>query len=113
MRSLTEYRALLEPMKGGTVPAEFALEIIHTAEAEIEVARGELSIAQAMERSGRSRSYFDRRVPEWARTGDARQVGRVWLIRAAVVPGSDYGGAPVDATPEDIVAELERLDRAS
>src|SRR5690606_23474767 len=113
MRSLTEYRAQLEPMEGGTVPVALALEIIHAAEAELEEARGELSIAQAMERSGRSRSYFERRLEGWAKTGDARRVGRVWLMRAAVVPGRDTADADMDASPEDIVASLDRLDRAS
>lgn len=111
MRSLTDYRRMLEEIRGGTIPADLGLEIIATAEAAIESAQGELTIAQAMERSGRSRSYFERRVQHWAAQGRARRLGRVWLVSATVVPGREFDGSDPSASPEDIVAELDRLDR--
>lgn len=91
-RSLPEYRAMLETMKGGTVPAELALEIVQAAEDEVRLAHGELTIAQAMERSGKSRSYFERRVQRWAESGMARKPGREWLIRVAVIPSREVQG---------------------
>lgn len=113
MRSLTEYRAMLEQLKGGTIPADLALEIVHAAEEAIEAARGELTLAQAMERSGKSRSYFERRVEDWSKQGMARKLGRTWLVRMAVVSSREQLQGGFDpATPDDeILAALERMDR--
>lgn len=86
VRSLPEYRSMLEPLGQGTVPAALALEIIAAAEAEIEQAQGEFTIAQAVERSGRSRSWFERRLARWAAIGLARKPGVEWLVKAAAIP---------------------------
>lgn len=109
MSRLDEYRDTLERVRGGTVPTGLALEILDVAEAELEHAHGEYTLAQAMEMSGRSRSYFERRLPRLAREGLARKPGREWLIRRAAIPGkpeaSDEGFDP-DMPVEDIVSGL-------
>ncbi|HET7321677.1 MAG TPA: hypothetical protein VFI96_04210 [Longimicrobiaceae bacterium] len=92
MRSLPEFRQMLERLKGGTIPAELGLEIIAAAEEEIEQAVGEFTLAQAMERSGKSRSYFQRRLSTWAAQGLARRPGREWLLKAAVIPRREVHG---------------------
>lgn len=86
VRSLPEYRKLLEDVREGTIPAYLALEILAAAEAEIERAQGEFTIAQAVERSGRSRSWFERRLARWAEQGLARKPGVEWLVKAAAIP---------------------------
>jgi hypothetical protein len=82
--SLQQYREKLKGVE--TIRAELALEIIDAAEAEIEQAHGEYSLAQAVGLSGRSRSWFERRLPQWNKQGLARKVGRVWLIKRAAIP---------------------------
>lgn len=86
MRSLTEYRALLERLRGGTVPVDTALDIIEAAEREIQLAGGEVTLRQAMLRTGRSRSWFEARLPGWQEMGLARKPGRDWLIKEAALP---------------------------
>lgn len=109
MRSLDDYRAMLERIDGGTIPAALGLEIIHTAEAELQEARGEFTVAQAMEKSGRSRSYFERRLSKWAQDGLARKPGRDWLLKAAAIPGRDtHGGFDESLSPSEVAAALWR-----
>lgn len=112
MRSLTEYRAMYEDMAGCTVPVERILEVIAAAEAEVEDARGEFTLAQAMEKSGRSRSYFERRVRQWAAEGLARKPGREWLLKGSVIPPRIvHGGFDPSLSAEELVDELDRIDR--
>lgn len=87
-RSLAEYRKLLEEMEGGLVPARFALDIVLAAEAELQSGAGECTVRQAMRDSGRSRSWFERRLPAWAAQGLARKDGGIWLLKRAAVPDS-------------------------
>lgn len=114
MRSLTEYKAMLESLKGGTVPAELALEMLAVAEEEIEQALGEYTLTQAMEKSGKSRGYFERRLEKWAAQGLARKPGREWLLKAAVVPSRVvHGGFDPALSDADILAELARMDQVA
>jgi len=86
IENLSEARAIMERLEGGTVPVATVLEIIQLAEDELSQARGEFTLTQAMEMSGRSRAWFERRLPEWVQKGMARRPGRDWLIKGAVIP---------------------------
>lgn len=109
-KTLEAYRDTLERIGTGTVSVDFAREILDVAESELEEAHGEYTLAQAIQMSGRSRSYFDRRLERWAADGLARKPGREWLIRRAVIPAppavTEEGFDP--STPEDEI--LRRLD---
>ncbi len=114
MRSLSEYRDMLESIDGGTVPVAFAAEILDAAESEIHSAHGEYTLLQAMERSGRSRSYFERRIASLAARGLARKPGREWLLRAAAIPSREvHGGFDPSLSPNELADALDLLDRAS
>ena len=113
MRSLQEYRDTLDKIGAGTVSADFAREILDAAEAELEEARGEFTLAQAMEKSGRSRSYFERRMPDLAARGLARKPGREWLLKAAAIPAREvHGGFDPALSVNELVDALDDLDRA-
>lgn len=84
--SLEEYRRSLELVQGGTIPVALALEIIDQAEEEIETRAVALTLQEAMDVSGRSRSFFERRLAGWLRDGTARKRGGRWFIDRAVVP---------------------------
>jgi len=114
MRSLDDYRAMLESMKGGTIPAELGLEIIAQARAEIEEAGGEFTLAQAIERSGRSRSYFERRARQWAAQGFARKPGREWLIKGVVIPSRVvHGGFDPSLSADEVVDAIWKSTRVA
>ena len=110
METLDEYRETLERIgPQGTVSAAFAREIVDVAEAELEEAHGEYTIAQAMEMSGRSRAYFTRRLDRLEREGLARKPGREWLIRRAAIPerlaNEDDGDGFEPGTPASEIAD--------
>lgn len=112
MNSLQQYREKLEGVE--TIRAELALEIIDVAEAEIEQAHGEYSMAQAVGLSGRSRSWFERRLAAWNRQGLARRVGRVWLIKRGAIPMRQRAAKGFDPTLEidaivDALADEDRV----
>ena len=118
MGLLDEYRDRLAGVE--TVRTDLVMEIIDAAEAEIAEAHGEYTIAQAMERSGRSRSWFERRLEKWARNGLARKPGRDWLIKAAAVPGRPRAASaePAEgfdpaASDDEILRRLAAEDRQS
>lgn len=86
-RSLTKYRESLEAIRGGTIPVDFALEIIEAWEADVQLAAGEYTITRAMEISGKSRGWFARRLEDWAKRGLARRLDNgTWLVSEAAVP---------------------------
>lgn len=82
--SLEEYRRRLAGVE--TVRRELVEEILDVAEAELDSAHGEFTISQAVAMSGRSRSWFERRLERWEERGLARKPGRDWLLKAAVIP---------------------------
>lgn len=97
MRSLVEYRETLERIGDGTVSTDFAREIIDAAVAEIRAAHGEYTITQAVEMSGRSRSWFERRLNDFRMYGLARQLPNgMWLLKAAALPGREHEGSGFD-----------------
>lgn len=104
-RSLQEYRDRLNGV--ATVSVELVREIIDVAEAEIETAHGEFSLSQAVGISGRSRSWFERRLPTWQIQGLARKVGRVWLLKRAIIPSrrQTARGAFDPSTPNDSIID--------
>ena len=106
--SISEYRTLLERVDGGTVPARLALEIVDAAEKELDAAHGEYTVSQAMHMSGRSRSWFERRLPEWRKQKLARRVGRVWLLKRGAIPIKRAGdeGFDVSLSPEEVARRL-------
>lgn len=92
MTTLERYEATLTQVgEQGTVSVAFAREILAAAREEIEQRAGEFSVTQAVEISGRSRSWFERRLPEWQETGLARKVGALWLLKAAAIPARTEG----------------------
>jgi len=105
--SLAEFRRSLEMVDGGTIPVSLALEIIDQAEEEIETREIALTMQEAMERSGRSRAYFERRLARWLKDGHARKRGGRWFIAAEVVPYRS--GKPGDgfdpSTPTEQIAD--------
>lgn len=105
--SLSDYRDRLEVMDGGLVPVSLALDIIDQAEEEMESRLWALTIPEAMEVSGRSRSYFERRLAGWVKAGTARKRGGRWFLNREVVPSrggrSREGFDP--ATPTDVLAD--------
>ena len=105
MCPLTRLKALLghlEFARGHTVPADAVIEAIAPVIEEMEDATGGLpgewlSLSRAMERSGRSATWFREpldtlggksRLKAWEASGLARQEGRAWFISAQVVPSS-------------------------
>lgn len=110
MRSLTEYREMLERLEGGTVPVAFAQEILQAAEDQLQQAQGEHTITRAMELSGKSRGWFMRRLDAWAAQGLARRVeGGPWLVKDAVVPRRRplaSGGVDPSLSDEEIYRQL-------
>lgn len=110
MRSLTEYREMLDRIKGGTIPATLALEIVEAWEQDVEQAQGEYTITQAMEVSGRSRGWFHRRVESWAQQRLARKLpSGQWLVRTAAVPRRRVlprGGIDPSLSPRDAARRL-------
>lgn len=96
MTSLTEYRQTLERIRAGTVSIEFAREILDAAEAEIQERSGEFTITQGVELSGRSRSWFERRLPLLVQQGLARKVGTAWLLKGAAIPARRAEGDEFD-----------------
>lgn len=111
--TLARYRETLEQVRGGTVPAELALEILDAAEQEIAHAHGEYTLAQAMAMSGRSRSWFERRLPDFEARGLARRAGRVWLLKRAAIPERatfDRDGFDPGVSDEDILRQLRQRD---
>ncbi len=107
LKTLAEYRELLEEMRGGTVAVDYVLdEIIAAAEREIARSGVELTLSQAMSLSGRSRSYFEARLAKWQEQGLARKPGRDWLISRVVVPVRRQPGGEglldPDMSPEEI-----------
>lgn len=117
MLSLDDYKRRLQGIEGGTIPVSLALEIVAAAEREVETRAGELTISQAVERSGRSRSWFERRLEGWKVTGLARQMeSGVWLLKAAALPDRPHShpdGYDTALSDEDILAELRADDRAA
>lgn len=114
--TLARYRETLEQVRGGTVPAELALEILDAAEQEIAHAHGEYTLAQAMAMSGRSRSWFERRLPDFEARGLARRAGRVWLLKRAAIPERatfDRDGFDPGVSDEDILRRLRERDQAA
>lgn len=113
---LTRYRETLEQVRGGTVPAELALEILDAAEQEIAHAHGEYTLSQAMAMSGRSRSWFERRLPDLEARGLARRVGRFWLLKRAAIPErATYSrdGFDPGVSDEDILRQLREREQAA
>lgn len=112
MRSLTEYRAWLEEIDGGTVPVAKVLEIVATAEAEIAAARQEYTVSRAAEVSGKSRSWIVRRLKVWQATGLARQMDDgTWLVKDAALPARvklARGGFDPALGPKEIARRLLR-----
>lgn len=97
MKTLTEYEQTLEKIGSGAVSIEFAREILEAAKAELAEAGGEFTITQAVELSGRSRSWFERRLPELAAAGTARQLpGGLWLLKRAAIPSRWKEGDGLD-----------------
>lgn len=110
---LSRYRETLERIRGGTVPAELALEILDAAEAELAHAHGEYTLTQAMAMSGRSRSWFERRLPDLEAQGLARRAGRIWLLKRAAIPERETfarGGFDPAASDEEILRRLREHD---
>lgn len=105
LRSLQEYREDLARIDGGTVPVAYAREILEAADAALREAEGEYTLAQAMERSGKSRSYFERRVRRWTAEGLARKPGREWLLKAAAIPPRVVHGGFDPSLSADEVAD--------
>lgn len=105
--SLADYRDRLEVMDGGLVPVSLALDIIDRAEEEIETRSLAITIPEAMDLSGRSRSYFERRLAGWVLAGSARKRGGRWFLNREVV------AAPVGrrkegfdpSTPTELIAD--------
>jgi hypothetical protein len=86
--TLDDYRKTLEQIGGGTVSVEFVRAVLEAADAEIEARSGEFTVTQAVEISGRSRSWFERRLRGMERDGLARQLAPhgVWLLKGAAIP---------------------------
>ena len=85
MTDLHTYRTALEAMPSGSlIPVEYAREVVQCAIRE--ATAGELTMQQAIEASGRSRSWIAKRVRGWAAQGLARQVGNAWIISPAALP---------------------------
>jgi integrase len=112
MGFLDEYRERLEGVE--TVRAELVIEILDVAEAELKEAHGEYTIAQAVERTGKSRSWFERRLETWAANGLARKPGRDWLIKAAALPNRrrpPWEGFDPAQSDDEILRQLAADDR--
>lgn len=105
MRSLTEYRETLERIGSGTVSVEFAREMLDAAEREVAKTVGEYTITQAVEMSGRSRSWFERHVERFAAEGLARKLGNVWLVKGAAIPRRGETDAFDPAMDVDSIAD--------
>lgn len=110
MKDLREYRETAEKLRGGTVPAEFLLEVIGAAEAQIRAAQGEYTISRAVEISRRSRGYFKRRLSTLACQGLARQLSDgTWLVQDAAVPrptAIPRGGFDPSLDPDEIARRI-------
>lgn len=112
MRSLTEYRETLERIGDGTVSVEFARGILDAAERELVQTGGELTITQAVEMSGRSRSWFERHANQLAAEGLARKLSNgMWLVKVAAArrasdPGAFDPGLDADSIAERLVSGL-------
>jgi len=109
MTRLDEYREKVEAIAPGTVSTDFALEILDAAVEEVEAAESEVTLPLAMERSGRSRSYFERRLPRWAAEGLAVKRGRDWFIKVSAVPprrADHREGYDPALPPEEIAHQL-------
>lgn len=116
MLPLDEYKKRLQAIEGGTIPVSLALEIVAAAEHEVETRAGEFTISQAVERSGKSRSWFERRLEGWREEALARQVAGVWFLKAAVIPTrahSDPDGYDPSLSDDTILAELRADDQAA
>lgn len=116
MTPLADYRETLERVRGGTVPATLALEILDVAEREIERVHGEHTLTDAMAMSGRSRSWFERRLPEWERQGLARRAGRIWLVKHGVIPHRELevaAGFDPATSDDEILRRLRASDEAA
>ncbi len=87
MRSLGEYRETLEKIgHQGAVSVAYALEIVRAAEAALEGQSLEHTLARAIALSGRSRSWWESRLPHLKAKKLARKEGAIWLIRDAAIP---------------------------
>ena len=109
-KPLAQFKAQLQGLEGGTVPVSYVLEMLETAEHEIEARKYAVTIPEAILKSGRSRSYFERRLKAWVEEDRAQKRGRQWFLDAEVVPqrkrrGSQDEGFDPDADP----AEAARL----
>jgi hypothetical protein len=106
--TLDDYRTRLDGV--ATVDVALVHEILDLAETEIEQAQGEYTLAQAVALSGRSRSYFERRLGVWAEQRVARKAGTVWLIRRAAIPDARPGLGPYspDQAADQIADDLLR-----
>lgn len=119
VRSLEHYRnqiAALAEAGAGSVSLGFAEELYQAAVAELEQAHGEFTIAQAVEKSGRSRSWFERRLAGWAEEGLARKPGTEWLLKAATIPprlSADPHGFDPGLSDDAILARLAEDDKAA
>lgn len=110
MRSLDEYRQTLEKIGEGTVSVAFAREILDVAEKQLEQAEAQHTIQRAMEISGKSRGWFNRRLPDWERQNLARRLGGgLWLVRDVVVPRRrplPSGGMDPSLSDDEIIRRL-------
>lgn len=114
MAGLREYRDKLAGLEGGTVPTALALEIIDAGLQEVAAAETEYTLTDACALSGRSRSFFERRLAMWEAQGLARRSGRTWLLKRGTIParrrGVLVGGRGYDPalTPEELADALLR-----
>lgn len=85
--SLVEYGEILDRVgENGSVSVQFAREILETAAQALQQQTGEHTLARAMEISGRSRSWWEVRLPHMQARRLARKEGGVWLIKDAAIP---------------------------
>lgn len=86
-RSLVEYRETLEKIgQQGAVSVTYALEMLEAAESALEQQSGEHTLSRAITMSGRSRSWWESRLPHLQATKLARKEGAIWLIKDAAIP---------------------------
>lgn len=116
VKFVEQYRERLEGVE--TVRVDLVHEILDVMEAELEEAHGEYTIDQAVEMSGRSRSFFERRLDDLEERGLARKPGRDWLIKAAAIPDRERKSLPgdgfdEDASDDEILRRLAEDDRRS
>ena len=101
--NFADYRRRLEGV--ATVEVGLVREILDAAERELEQAHGEFTLAQAVYMSGRSRRWFERRLPALTEQGLARKPGRVWLLKRAAIPARQEAGAFDETLSADEIAD--------